>query len=196
MFTVAVLLAFCGIATCGRLDNVYLPPSVPGAHGPFPSGRLPGAPFAKVNPVPFAGPAPFAGAYNAGPHVPILRYDNRNEGDGQYAFNYETANGIAAQEQGRLKGPDSLEAHGSFAYTSPEGQHISLTYVADENGFQPSGAHLPTPPPIPEAILRSIEQNLAEEARGHVDDGQYRGDHHHHQYNAQHYDAHHQGYRY
>lgn len=38
----------------------------------------------------------------------------------------------------------------------------------------PQGAHIPTPPPIPEEIQRAIEKNLADEARGIVDDGQYR----------------------
>ncbi|KAH8400964.1 hypothetical protein KR009_002187, partial [Drosophila setifemur] len=37
-------------------------------------------------------------------------------------------------------------AQGSYSYMSPEGP-ISITYIADENGFQPVGAHLPTPPP-------------------------------------------------
>lgn len=55
-------------------------------------------------------------------------------------------------------------ASGSFSYTAPDGQQIQLTYTADENGFVPQGAHLPTPPPIPEEILRSLEANAAAEA--------------------------------
>ncbi|RZC34046.1 endocuticle structural glycoprotein SgAbd-4 [Asbolus verrucosus] len=96
-----------------------------------------------------------------GQHIEILRQEQNIEPDGSYKWAYETANGIAAQEQGALRQQGqqdpSIAAQGSFAYTSPEGQPISLSYVADENGFQPQGEHLPTPPPIPPAILRALE---------------------------------------
>lgn len=46
-----------------------------------------------------------------------------------------------------------------------------MTYTADEHGFHPQGAHLPTPPPIPEAIQKSLEQNAREESSGIFDDG-------------------------
>lgn len=83
---------------------------------------------------------------------------------------YATSNGIQQQESGRLKNIDTSEVHGSYSYTSPEGKQISVNYVADEYGFRPSGEHLPTPPPIPDAILRSLQYNAAHPN----DDGQYR----------------------
>ncbi|KAH8364671.1 hypothetical protein KR084_009791 [Drosophila pseudotakahashii] len=72
--------------------------------------------------------------------------------EGNYKYAFETSNGIQSQESGNTNG-----VSGSTSYISPEGQQISLTYIADENGFQPQGAHLPTPPPIPQAILRALE---------------------------------------
>ncbi|XP_017080229.1 pupal cuticle protein Edg-78E [Drosophila eugracilis] len=72
--------------------------------------------------------------------------------EGNYNYAYETSNGIQAQESGNPNGKV-----GSYAFVSPEGEQVALTYTADENGYQPQGAHLPTPPPIPEAILRALE---------------------------------------
>ncbi|KAL1138377.1 hypothetical protein AAG570_008441, partial [Ranatra chinensis] len=72
---------------------------------------------------------------------------------------YETGNGIKAQERGYVK-----NAEGSYSYQQPDGNVVSVKYTADENGFQAEGEHLPTPHPIPEAILRALEKNAAEEA--------------------------------
>lgn len=75
---------------------------------------------------------------------------------------YESGDGTQAEEQGQLKnaGNPELEAQvaqGQVSFTSPEGVPVRLTYVADENGFQPQGDHLPTPPPIPPEILKALE---------------------------------------
>ena len=51
----------------------------------------------------------------------------------------------------------NIEADGTYNFTSLEGEKFEVTYVADENGYQPKGAHLPQPHPIPEAILKAIE---------------------------------------
>ncbi|CAD7090690.1 unnamed protein product [Hermetia illucens] len=73
--------------------------------------------------------------------------------DGSYQYSFDTSNGIAAQEQG----VGGHSAVGAASHTSPEGVPIKLTYTADENGFHPEGAHLPVPPPIPEAIVRALQ---------------------------------------
>ncbi|KAK9721341.1 Insect cuticle protein [Popillia japonica] len=94
--------------------------------------------------------------------VPILRQEQEVNHDGSYKWSYETGNGIAAEEQGFLKNAgqpdDEIQvAQGQFHYTDPDGQLIQLSYIADENGFQPQGDHIPTPPPIPAAIQRALE---------------------------------------
>ncbi|XP_075977701.1 larval cuticle protein LCP-17-like [Anticarsia gemmatalis] len=93
-------------------------------------------------------------------HAAIVKsnYDITPEGAFQYA--YETANGIYAQSNGQVKNANSdyptLEVSGNYKYTSPEGVPVELSYTADENGYQPVGAHLPVAHPIPEAIARSL----------------------------------------
>ncbi|XP_057666053.1 endocuticle structural glycoprotein SgAbd-2-like isoform X2 [Diorhabda carinulata] len=81
--------------------------------------------------------------------------------DGSYKWSYDTENGISAEEQGILKNrgsqAEATEAKGGFRYTAPDNSVISLTYVADENGFRAFGPHLPTPPPIPPAIQRALD---------------------------------------
>ncbi|XP_017841434.2 larval cuticle protein 65Ag1-like isoform X3 [Drosophila busckii] len=66
-----------------------------------------------------------------------------------HKFAYETSNGIAAEESGHLQGQGEHSlyvAQGSFSYTSPDGTPIHVKWIADENGFQPQGAHLPVAP--------------------------------------------------
>lgn len=93
--------------------------------------------------------------------IPILRQIQEINPDGSYNYAYETGNGIAAEEQGYVKNrgqeDEAQVVQGQFQYQTPEGEFVRLVYVADENGFRPQGDHLPTPPPIPEAIQRALE---------------------------------------
>ncbi|EDX09999.1 larval cuticle protein 4-like [Drosophila simulans] len=94
-----------------------------------------------------------AATYNqeAGAYITKIVSDIQPEGN--YNYQYETSNGIAAQESGI----GGNHATGGFSWYSPEGELVQISYVADENGYQPQGALLPTPPPIPAAILKSLE---------------------------------------
>ncbi|XP_053622949.1 larval cuticle protein LCP-17-like [Plodia interpunctella] len=91
----------------------------------------------------------------------VLRQDSNVGVEGEYNYAYETSNGIKAEESGSLKKIDAETnaevVQGQASWQSPEGETVQLQYVADENGYQPQGSHLPTPPPIPEAILRGLE---------------------------------------
>ncbi|OXU28500.1 hypothetical protein TSAR_011745 [Trichomalopsis sarcophagae] len=93
--------------------------------------------------------------------IPILRRsDDGPNPDGSYAFSYETGNGIKAEEHGELKpgGEEGIASvSGSYSYQAEDGTPIEVKYIADENGFQPQGAHLPVGPVIPPGILRALE---------------------------------------
>ncbi|CAH0627166.1 unnamed protein product [Chrysodeixis includens] len=92
-----------------------------------------------------------------------LKYGNDVNPDGSYSYFFETDNGIAAQAQGTPRNfggnppvvPDV--AQGSFSWTAPDGTPVVISYVADENGYQPSGNAIPTPPPVPAQIARALE---------------------------------------
>ncbi|XP_017070678.1 pupal cuticle protein Edg-78E [Drosophila eugracilis] len=115
-------------------------------------------------------------------HAEIRSYVNElKQDDNSYNYQFETSNGIAQQEQG----VGGYYASGSSQYYTPEGQLIQLTYTADENGFQPQGEHLPTPPPIPEAILKSLEW-----IRNHPEENEEYEHHDHHEHH-EHHDHHH-----
>ncbi|EFA03218.1 endocuticle structural glycoprotein SgAbd-8 [Tribolium castaneum] len=100
--------------------------------------------------------------------IPIIRFDKEQGNDGSYKAAWETGNNIIAQEEGYVKdlGPDPdvegqhLNAQvqqGSYTYTSPEGQVITVNYIADEKGFHPSGDHLPTPPPVSPEVQKGLD---------------------------------------
>jgi len=95
--------------------------------------------------------------------VIILKSEHEtHNGDGTFRWATELSDGTKAEQSGYVKPSDDPEnpiqvMQGSYSYFSPEGELISVTYVADENGFQPTGDHLPTPPPIPEAIQKALD---------------------------------------
>ncbi|XP_034949703.1 endocuticle structural glycoprotein SgAbd-1-like [Chelonus insularis] len=95
----------------------------------------------------------------------ILRQSHNQDIDGTYAYSYDTENGISVAEQGAPKnlglGGQAEVVRGQYSYTAPDGTPILVSYTADENGFQATGAHLPTPPPIPVEIQRALAHNAA-----------------------------------
>ncbi|XP_024942044.1 endocuticle structural glycoprotein SgAbd-2-like [Cephus cinctus] len=88
--------------------------------------------------------------------IPVLQRDEVHDDFGQYALSYLSGDGTSMTEQGALKINSEGTGHvlvkqGSVRYYAPDGTPINLEYTADENGFQPKGSHLPTPPSVPVA---------------------------------------------
>ncbi|KAF7992261.1 hypothetical protein HCN44_001586 [Aphidius gifuensis] len=182
MFQVVISLAIFGMCYSARLDNTYLPPRNAGSAGG--AGLIPAPRRGAENGRPiYAGGVGGGSQYNGGnrgvasgvnQNIPIVSYTNENNGDGNYAFSYETGNGINVQETGQSQG-NRETVSGSYSYTGPDGIEYTIRYTADDEGFHAEGAHIPTPPPIPEAIRRGVELSLAAEARGENQDNGSRG---------------------
>lgn len=60
---------------------------------------------------------------------------------------FETSDGTARDETAILKNAgtenEAISVTGSIRWIAPSGEVFVLKYVADENGFQPEGEHLP-----------------------------------------------------
>ncbi|XP_039748903.1 endocuticle structural glycoprotein SgAbd-1-like [Pararge aegeria] len=80
---------------------------------------------------------------------------------GNFHYSYEGGDGTKVSSEGELKSFDDDRTGeaviGSVFYKDDEGNDVSLSYTADENGYRAYGAHLPTPPPIPPAIARALK---------------------------------------
>ncbi|XP_045453100.1 endocuticle structural glycoprotein SgAbd-5-like [Melitaea cinxia] len=70
----------------------------------------------------------------------ILKQDSNVNPEG-YNFEFETSDGISRQEQGTLKqiseDHKAIEVQGNYKYTAPDGLIYTVSFVANEHGFQP-----------------------------------------------------------
>lgn len=62
-------------------------------------------------------------------------------------FRVNTNQGNYKSEKGEIKNAgtdkESLVVTGSYSYIGDDGRTYSVNYIADENGFRPSGDHIP-----------------------------------------------------
>ncbi|XP_042893830.1 cuticle protein AM/CP1114-like [Penaeus japonicus] len=101
--------------------------------------------------------------------VPILRDDRVSNDDGSYTVDFETGNGIVASESGSSNSEGNFVKSGHYSYTAPDGTLVEVTYVADENGFQPASGILPE---LPQFVLDQIKKAAEEDAAAALRDAQ------------------------
>jgi hypothetical protein len=97
---------------------------------------------------------PAAASSSADASATVLSNSFTDDGAGNFAYNYETSNQIKANAEGhpkQISDPDGKQQQGevqqgSYSFLAPDGQTYNIEWIADENGFQPKGAHLPVPP--------------------------------------------------
>uniref|UniRef100_A0A6P4ER91 Larval cuticle protein 8-like isoform X2 n=1 Tax=Drosophila rhopaloa TaxID=1041015 RepID=A0A6P4ER91_DRORH len=91
----------------------------------------------------------FAVALAAPADVSIVRSES-DVGPEGFKYDWETSDGQKANAAGELRNVgsenESLAVRGSFSFVADDGQTYTVNYIADENGFQPQGAHLPVAP--------------------------------------------------
>ncbi|XP_076038741.1 cuticle protein AMP1A-like [Oratosquilla oratoria] len=83
--------------------------------------------------------------------------------NGAYSYNIQIDNGIAHNEAGNPGEAGQINAEGSYTFTDDDGNTFTITYVADERGFQPQGDHLPVAPPAPDHVADLLR--IADEQR-------------------------------
>ncbi|XP_075161527.1 larval cuticle protein 65Ab1-like [Haematobia irritans] len=81
------------------------------------------------------------------PDAEILKQDSE-VGPEDFRFAVGTSDGTEHNAEGKVKdvGTDhaAIVVHGSYTWVDEKtGEKFTVEYVADENGFQPKGAHLP-----------------------------------------------------
>ncbi|XP_013117650.1 larval cuticle protein 65Ab1-like [Stomoxys calcitrans] len=99
--------------------------------------------FAALCAIALAAPAPDE-------HAEILKLESDVEPEG-YSFAAETSDGTSRHEEGKVKDVGSehpaLVVHGSYTWKDHvDGKVYTVSYVADEHGFQPTGDHIPVVP--------------------------------------------------
>lgn len=80
--------------------------------------------------------------------ITVLSRTFSNDGNA-YKFGFEQSDGQKRDETGEVKlieKESGIVMRGSYSFVADDGITYTVNYVADENGFQPVGAHIPVAP--------------------------------------------------
>ncbi|XP_076055238.1 cuticle protein AMP4-like [Oratosquilla oratoria] len=119
--------------------------------------------YSILTPVIFAALLAIVIADTVPVHIPIVAETRQEPVDGASASDFESGNGIRFTQKAVAGGAGQSNAEGIFSYPDEHGNVIEVRYVANENGFQPLGDHLPVGPPAPPHVAELLR--IAEEQR-------------------------------
>merc|ERR1712121_92390 len=80
--------------------------------------------------------------------------------DGAHSMNFAVDNGIEFELSGREGEEGGSNMVGSFTYIV-DGEAVPLTFVANENGYQPDSSLLPVAPAFPHEIPEWVLEQIA-----------------------------------
>ncbi|XP_069942946.1 cuticle protein AMP1B-like [Cherax quadricarinatus] len=89
-----------------------------------------------------------------------------DDGNGNFKHEFETSNRLYSQNTGTPGSAGQSNMQGSFRFTLPDGTITEVSFIADENGYQPQSDHLPTPHPLPAHAIEQIRIAQDQRARG------------------------------
>ncbi|CAG4937452.1 unnamed protein product [Colias eurytheme] len=97
--------------------------------------------------VPFEPYVKYAPSYANGKYLGAVNTriidQQRDDYENGYRYNYLTENGISVEQIGRFDSNGVAKVNGFYEYVGDNGLTYRVDYTADENGFHPSGRHLP-----------------------------------------------------
>ncbi|XP_063598403.1 cuticle protein AMP1A-like [Penaeus indicus] len=100
--------------------------------------------------------------------VVLLRDDRIANEDGTFSYALEADNGINTAVEGVVGSAGQINQAGSYTLTLEDGTQAVVTFVANENGFQPQSNILPTPHPLPAHVFELLEIAERQRAEGIV----------------------------
>ncbi|CAL4106785.1 unnamed protein product, partial [Meganyctiphanes norvegica] len=100
--------------------------------------------------------------------VAIIRQTDTGVEGAVFANEFEADNGINQAQAGAEGSAGQSNLSGSFSVPLEEGGFGTLTYVADENGYQPSFELLPVAPALPAHVVEMLEFVASQQAAGLV----------------------------
>ncbi|XP_047478443.1 cuticle protein AMP1A-like [Penaeus chinensis] len=100
--------------------------------------------------------------------VELLRDERVVNEDGTFSYVVEADNGINTAVSGSIGAEGQINQEGSYTFILEDGTQAIVSFVANENGFQPQSSILPTPHPLPEHVFELLEIAERQRAEGIV----------------------------